>query len=127
VACSGAGGWLLEAGGSQLRPPSAESAAGSGAVVRIAPSLAACPASKQQLVLIATARFPVIDPASVTFYVDEARVEAHGRNLKGAAIRWLGAGRAGTDLCPEPKVDGASQSCAWVVGRDLSADPTADT
>jgi hypothetical protein len=127
VACSGAGGWLLEAGGAQLRPPSAEAAAGSRAVVRAAPSLAACPQSKQQLTLLATGRYPVLDPATVTLYVDEARVEAHGKNLKGAQVRWLGAGHAGTDSCPEPKAEAAGQSCAWVVGRELSADPTADT
>jgi hypothetical protein len=127
VACSGAGGWTFEAGGAQLRPPSAESSVGVAAVVRVAPSLGACATSKQQLVLMTTARFPVLDPASVTFYVDEARVEAHGRNLTGASIRWLGAGRSGSDVCPEPKVDGVVQSCAWAVGRELSADPSADT
>jgi hypothetical protein len=127
VACAGAGGWTLEAGATQLRPPAAESAAGTSVVVRVAPNLAACATSKQQFVLIATGRFPALEPGSVTLYVDEARVEAHGRNLKGAMIRWLGPGHSGNDTCPEPKVDANGQSCGWVVGRDLSADPTADT
>lgn len=127
VACAGAGGWTPEAGGTQLRPPSADVAAGSSVVVRVAPSFAACASAKQQVMLIATGHFPVFEAASVTLYVDEARVEAHGRNLKGAQIRWLGAGHSGTDACPEPKTDAAGQSCAWVVGRDLSADPGADT
>lgn len=126
VACAAAGGWVLEAGGTQLRPPSAEAAAGSSVVVRAATSFSACASSKQPLTLVATGRFPVLEPASVTLYVDEARVEAHGRNLKGAQLRWLGPGHAGTDACPEPKTDAAGQSCAWVVGRDLSADPAAD-
>jgi len=127
LACTASGGWYLEAGGTQIRPPSAETAAGTSVVVRVAPNAAACATSKQQLVLLATGRYPVFDPASITLYVDEARVEAHGRNLKGASVRWLGAGHSGTDSCPEPKGDGAAQSCAWVVGRELSADPSADT
>lgn len=127
VACAATGGWVLEAGGTQIRPPSAESAAGTSVVVRVAPSFTQCLQSKQQLRLIATGRYPVLDPGSVTLYVDEARVEANGRSLKGAQVRWLGAGRSGTDACPEPKTDNGVQSCAWVVGRDLSADPGADT
>lgn len=127
VACTAAGGWTLEAGGAHLRPPSAETAAGSSVVVRVAPSAAACATSQRQLLLIATGRFPVLEPSSVVLYVDEARVEAHGRNLKGAMVRWLGAGRSGTDTCPEPKAEASGQSCGWVVGRDLSADPGADT
>lgn len=127
VACAASGGWTLEAGGGQLRPPSAESAAGTSVVVRVAPSFGACLQSKQQVILIATGRFPQLDPASVTLFVDEARVEAHGKGLKGAQLRWLGAGHSGTDACPEPKNEGGQQSCAWVVGRDLSADPAADT
>lgn len=127
VACSGAGGWLQEAGATQLRPPAAEAAVGTSVVVRVAPSLGACAASKQQVLLIATGRMPALEPGTVTLYVDEARVEAHGRNLKGAMVRWLGAGHSGTDTCPEPKTDANGQSCSWVVGRDLSADPGADT
>jgi hypothetical protein len=110
-----------------MRPPSAETAAGTSVVVRVAPSLGACLQTKQQLTLLTTGRFPVLDPASVTLYVDEARVEAHGRNLKGAQLRWLAAARSGTDACVEPKAEAAGQSCAWVVGRELSADPAADT
>jgi hypothetical protein len=127
VACATAGGWLPEAGGAQLRPPSAEAAAGTSVVIRVAPNLGACVQSKQQLTLLATGRFPVLEPGSVTLYVDEARVEAHGRNLKGAQLRWLGAGRSGTDACVDPKTEPTGQVCAWVVGRELSADPAADT
>ncbi|HYQ14239.1 MAG TPA: hypothetical protein VEQ58_00720, partial [Polyangiaceae bacterium] len=129
VACAGSGGWTLEAGGTQLRPPTAETAAGTVVSVRVAPSFSGCAASKQQLLLLATGRFPVLDATSVTLFVDEARVEAHGRNLKGTIIRWLGAGHSGNDSCPEPKTEpnGNGQSCGWVVGRDLSADPSADT
>lgn len=127
VACAASGGWQLEAGGARLRPPSDDAVAGTSTVVRVAPSLAGCAQSQQQVLLIAMGRYPVLDPASVTLYVDEARVEARGRNLKGAQVRWLGAGHSGTDACPEPKTDAAGQSCAWVVGRDLSADPAADT
>lgn len=127
VACAPSGGWAVEAGGAQLRPPSAEAAAGTRVAVRVAASLGQCSQSKQQLTLLATGPFPVIEPASVTLYVDEARVEARGRNLKGAQLRWLGPGHSGTDACPEPKAEATGQSCAWVVGRDLSADPAADT
>jgi hypothetical protein len=127
VACTVSGGWSFEAGGTAVRPPSADAAAGSAVVVRVAPNLGACLQSKEQLTLLATGPFPSFDPASVTLYADEARVEARGRNLKGAQLRWLGAGHSGVDACPEPKTDAAGQSCAWVVGRDLSADPAADT
>jgi hypothetical protein len=127
VACSAVGGWSLEAGGAQLRPPGAESAAGSNVVVRVAPSWGGCAQSKEQRRLLVTGRFPVLEPASVTLYVDEGRVEARGHGLKGAQLHWLGAGHSGTDACPEPKTEGAAQSCAWAVARDLSADPAADT
>ena len=127
VACAAAGGWALEAGGAQLRPPKDEAAAGSSVMLRVAPSLGACPQTRQQLTLLVTGRFPALDPGSVTLYVDEARVEAHGHNLKGAQLRWLASGRSGTDACVEPKSDAAGQSCAWIVGRELSADPVADT
>jgi hypothetical protein len=127
VACGAGGGWLLEAGGSQLRPPSAETAVGARTVVRVAQSWAGCSQTQRQLTLIVTGRWPVLEPASVSLFVDEARVEARGKGLKGAQIRWLGAGRSGLDACPEPKTEGAQQSCAWVVGRDLSADPAADS
>ncbi|HVY32524.1 MAG TPA: hypothetical protein VHB79_38565 [Polyangiaceae bacterium] len=127
VACGASGAWTLEAGGAQVRPPSADSAAGTSVVIKVAPSLGACSQSKQQVTLLALGHYPQIDPASVTLFVDEARVEAHGRGLKGAQIRWLGPGHSGTDTCPEPKGEASQQSCAWVVGRDLSADPGADT
>lgn len=127
VACGASGGWTIEAGGSQVRPPGAESAAGTSVVVRVAPTFAGCAQSKQQLLLLALGRYPQVDAASVTLFVDEARVEAHGRGLKGAQIRWLGPGHSGIDSCPEPKGEPAQQSCAWVVGRDLSADPAADS
>jgi hypothetical protein len=65
VACSAAGGWALEAGGALLRPPSAETAAGGSAVVRVAATFAACASTKQQLTLLATGRFPVFEPTSV--------------------------------------------------------------
>jgi hypothetical protein len=127
VACGVPSGWTVEAAGAQVRPPRDESAAGTSAVVRVAASLGGCAQSKQQLVLIATGRYPTLEPASVTLFVDEARVEARGRGLKGAQLRWLGPGHSGTDACPEPKADGAAQSCAWVVGRELPADPSADS
>ena len=41
VACSVAGGWLPEAGGSHVRPPSAEAAAGTSVMIRVAPSFVA--------------------------------------------------------------------------------------
>lgn len=127
VACNVSGGWTPEAGGAQLRPPTAEAAAGTRVAIRVAPSAGACSQSRHQLTLLATGPFPVFEPASVTLYADEARVEARGRSLKGAQLRWLGPGHSGTDACPEPKNDAGGQSCAWVVGRDLSADPAADT
>jgi hypothetical protein len=126
VVCGVSGGWVLEGNGTQVRPPVAEDAAGSRVLVRVAPSWTACAQSKETLTLLATARFPALEASSVAFYVDEARVEARGRNLRGAQLRWLGSGgRSGTDTCVEPKGEGAP-SCAWAVGRDLSSDPSAD-
>ncbi|HEY6079404.1 MAG TPA: hypothetical protein VIW29_11405 [Polyangiaceae bacterium] len=126
VVCGVSGGWVLEGNGTQVRPPSSDDAAGNHVLVKTAPSWTACGQTKEQLTLLATARFPVLEAASVVFYVDEGRVEARGRSLRGAQLRWLGSGRSGTDTCVEPKTEGAVQSCSWAVGRDLSADPTAD-
>lgn len=127
VACTVAGGWTLEALGARVRPPSGDDAIGTRVVVRVAQTLGGCPQSTAERVLLVTGRMPAIDPASVVLYVDEGRVEARGRGLKGAQLRWLAPGHAGTDVCPDPKAEGGAQACSWAVGRELSADPGADT
>jgi hypothetical protein len=129
IVCALHGGWVLEGNGTRLRPPKNDDAAGKTISVRAAPNWGACGQTKQTIQLLVTGRFPLIEATSSTLYVDERRAEARGKGLQGAQLRWQSAdaSRSGIDTCVEPRVEPAGQSCAWSVGRDLSADPTADT
>jgi hypothetical protein len=129
IVCALHGGWVLEGNGTRLRPPTNDDAAGRTISVRVAPSWSACGQAKQTINLLATGRLPVLDAASLTLYVDEGRAETRGKGLQGAQLRWQSpdASRSGSDTCVEPRVEATGQSCAWAVGRELSADPGADT
>ncbi len=126
VACPGTSGdWTIEQEGHAVRPPTTEDAVGKAVALNTAATVAACSAATTTLTLVATARWPTIDPGATNVFVDDARVEIAGRGLKGATVQWRVGDRTGADRCVQPQADPAGEKCAISVGRGLPADPTA--
>lgn len=125
VACAPAsGGWTLERDGHAVRPPSAEDAIGQSATVRVSLPNGSCAGGGTPVALLATGRWPAIDPASVAVWVDEARAELRGKRLKGVRLVSQGGGARSDDICIEPRIDGANEVCTFAVGRKLPAAPS---
>ena len=128
VACGApGGGWTLEGNGHAVRPPTADTAIGHATDSKIAADAGGCASSKATLSLVVTAGWPVLDPASIVFAPDEARVELRGRRLKGMGIVWNTATGVAIDICQEPKLEPNAEHCSFAVGHGLSADPTGNT
>jgi hypothetical protein len=128
VACAPpSGGWVLENRGTSLRPPVNADAIGEEVELKVAADLAGCPTSTKTIKLVATDKFPTLDPTSATLHVDEGRFELRGRSLVGVGIAWKAGGASGSDVCRDPKQDGGLRQCRWAVGRSLPADPAALT
>jgi hypothetical protein len=121
------GGWVLENRGSSVRPPTNTDALGEEVELKIAPDASGCSSSTKTLKLVATEKFPTLDPTSATLYVDEGRFELRGRGLAGVGIAWKSGAASGSDVCRDPKQDGGLRQCRWAVGRTLPADPSAFT
>jgi hypothetical protein len=126
VACPGtAGDWAIDPDGRAVRPPTVDDAVGKAVELKVAVNGAACGPAASALTLVATGRWPAIDAAGTTLFVDDARVELRGRGLRGAVVRWQSGQRGGEDRCVAPQTDAAGEKCAVAVGRGLPADPTA--
>ncbi len=124
VACDASvGGWSAEAGGHMLRPPSDADAIGEAVVLKIAPDASACADTTSTLTLVATARWPAFDLASLVFSPDDGRLDAKGHRLQGVSVVWSSDGDHGSDMCRDPTTEGGSQRCTWAVARGASADP----
>ena len=126
VACSPpGGGWSIEAASSSraLRPPSSLEAIGKAVQIKVARSLAECGADSGTVELVASARLPNIDPASVTLQPDQGKVEVRGHRLAGVAVAWRSNTASGVDVCESPQVDNGIEHCVFDVGRGLPADP----
>src|SRR5688500_6931236 len=88
VGCSPPGGGrVLDTSGHFVRPPFLDDAVGKAVELKIAGDPSLCAKSTTTLALIAPGRWPYIDPTSV-FAVDESRVEARGRRLRGVGLAW---------------------------------------
>jgi hypothetical protein len=126
VACAAtAGGFRTEPGGRAVRPPSSEAAVGTSAELPVALSPADCAHATLAVKLVATGRWPTLDPTSFVLSLDEGRLEGHGRGLRGLLVTWpTEVGRA-SDTCREPNGVGGAEACAWGVPKKLSADPSA--
>ena len=128
VACAGdAGEWKVEQDGRAVRPPPGEDAVGRLVELHVAANATTCASSVSKLTLVATGRFPAIDPDATTLFVDDARVELQGRGLKGAAVVWHFGGRSGVDYCVQPQFQGAVERCAVAVGHGFPAVPNGAT
>lgn len=126
TACPGSSGdWTIEQDGHAVRPPTADDAAGKAVELKVAANGATCGATSSSLTLVATGRWPAIDQAATTLFVDDARVELRGHGLRGAVVRWQTGQRGGEDRCVAPQVDATGERCTVAVGRGLPADATA--
>src|SRR6185312_5061456 len=127
VLCGAAsGGWSLDPDGRAIRPPATDDAIGRSVDVKVAPTSGACATAATTLTLVATNRFPVPDATATTLFVDEARLELHGRGLRGAIVRWFSQGHAGEDRCIQPQADASGEKCSVAVARGMPADPSAN-
>jgi len=124
VACGPpGGGWSLEASSRALRAPTSNEAIGKAVTLKVASSVALCATEPSSLELVATARPPSIDPASVLLLLDQGKVELHGSRLAGTAVAWRSNTASGVDVCETPKLENGAERCTFDVGRGLSADP----
>jgi hypothetical protein len=126
VLCPGTtGDWSVDPDGRAVRPPAADDAIGKAVEAKTAASTAACSTATTPITLVTTGRWPTVDAAASSLFVDDARVELHGRNLRGTVVRWQLGDRAGEDRCVQPQTDATGERCAVAVGRGLPADPAA--
>ena len=121
-----AGGWSVEAADRRIVVPPAPTAANLARTldVKIADSVAGCPASKQTVTLVALGAWPELDSTGVTFWPDDGRLELRGQRIKGVQVAWSVAGddkKTGSDVCVEP-TGTKSQTCAIPVSAGLPAD-----
>jgi hypothetical protein len=127
VACgTPSGGWTVENAGHALRPPSSATTVGGVTEFAVANTPGACAQAPVTAKLVVTGVWPVFDAGSFTLALDEGRLEARGRGLRGVLVTWpvSGGGRS-ADACGDPKTAAGTESCAWGVPKTLSADPTA--
>ena len=128
VVCgTAAGGWVVGAGGTMLRPPTGDRSIGKPVDVRVAATADACSGSGSTLTLIATGRAPTLDLSMTTLAIDEARLDIHGAHLRGVGVRWRVDARSGIDWCNAPESDATGERCSLAVGRGLPADTNATT
>lgn len=125
-------GWSVESGGRALLPPTGQEAIGRVVDVAIAASPADCGKAATNVRLVATGKIPVLDRASVAWFVDEGRVEADGSALDGSLVSWPGLSRFEADACnvQPPSETGPPKSpgvehCIWSVAKTLSTDVSA--
>lgn len=127
VACAPTtGGWSTEAGSRLVRPPIDPQSVGTSVDLRVAANLASCAKSTAVVTLVATARWPSFDLASIWFAPDEGRLDLEGHGLLGVSIRLLGGDPAiQGDVCRVVTPRDRFEQCSWAVGRDAPADPGA--
>ena len=112
IVCPGVtGDWGVEQEGHALRPPSTEEAVGSAVEVRVAANGAACATASSAVTLVAVGHPATVDAAGTTLFVDEGRVELHGKGLRGAVLRWNVGDRTGDDRCLLPQAEAGGERC----------------
>jgi hypothetical protein len=114
-------GWWLSSDRRFVRPPATASAANRTDEVGIAPNPGSCARPTASLTLLATGRWPEIDPASVSFFPDEGRLQFKGVRLEGVQIVWHAGNRAGRETCLAPTAVGKIQQCELPLPRSLPA------
>ena len=106
-----------------LRPPSSPSEVGKTTSVRVAESTEACDKHGWLQPLVVTAPWPVLEPNEIVAWIDEGRLEARGRNLKGATLRWQAGARAGEGVCLSPIDKGDQELCSLALDKHVQIVP----
>jgi hypothetical protein len=126
VACAVDGGWTFGADHHFLKPPATESSLGQWVDVAVAASEAGCASTKEHVSLVTTGPWPTIDPTSVIFLIDDARLELKGRHLRGARVAFRSGGNVhGEDVCVNPQPDGTGERCSFSLAPGGLATPSA--
>ena len=121
VGCPSSGAWTVDAEGKSVRPPAEDSSIGTVTALKVAPNVAACATATTTVTLVATGRFPTMDPGGATVFVDEGRLEVRGKRLKGVRFDGSAAIGSGGDACTDPRAEGAVETCSVVVPPALPA------
>jgi hypothetical protein len=127
VACGAPGGGFTLESDHAVKPPVADDAVGVAIEMKVAANPAACVDTKSTITLIATGRFPSVDPFGTVVAVDDARIELRGRRLRGVRVTSRAGTKVAEDTCLDPKPEGNSERCTLAAPRGLPADPTAIT
>ncbi len=115
-------GWTTDGARKTIRPPANAGEADRRADISVAEDTGACAHAATPLTVIVTAVWPEIDPASVTWYPDEGRIEYKGRRLDQSQVAWQSDKLSGQESCLAPTVVGKTESCTVPIHRNLPAD-----
>jgi hypothetical protein len=115
-------GWLVSSDRRSLLPPATATAANRSFDVSVAADAGRCTHPEHTLTVLATGPWPEIDPAGVSLFPDEGRLELKGSHLDGLQVVWQAGGHTGRELCLAPVSSGKAQSCAIPLQRKLPAD-----
>jgi hypothetical protein len=128
VACMpGTGAWRVDPSGRALRPPTSDTAIGAVVELKVAANFGECAKTPTIVRLVATAPWPTFDASSITLALDEGRLEAKGRGLRGALVTWPVEPSRASDTCRAVKNEGPVETCTWAVPKTSSADPATST
>jgi hypothetical protein len=115
-------GWTIDAGGTSVTPPSSASEIGEASTLTVAANAAACASSNETIDFVAVGPAPQVDRTSAAFDSDAGVVTLHGHALKGVVLAWTIGTQSGSDVCGDPQVTGADETCAFALPKSLSTD-----
>ena len=115
-------GWSASGDRQSVRPPDAASVSNRTVEVEVAKDPTGCARAKSALTLIALAHPPEIEPASITFFADEGRIELRGTNLEQSQILWQSSKHIGQETCLAPTAVGKLQQCSVPLESKLPLD-----
>ena len=113
-------GWRMAADDRAVSVDAA-AAIGARAEVRVAASGAACAAAAAQTWIV-TGHLAALEPAGITLWADEGRLELRGKGLAGTTVAWQAGAQSGRDTCQLPETVDKSERCTVAVGRGVPVD-----
>lgn len=111
-------GWTATADRRSVRPPETATVTNRTVEIRVAAE-GDCQRGSTTITLNATGPWPDIDPATVSFYPDEGRLDFKGRRLEQVQVRWRAQDRSGQQVCITPTASGKNQQCVIPLERKL--------
>lgn len=116
------GGWTVDARGTKLRPPQDPSLIGKSNTIRVAPSFAACSASKDTDTLVVTGPIPQVEQRTTDLWLDEDHLDVRGTNLDGSRLEWEAEGEHGSDKCLAISKPNGQQTCSYTINKTTPVD-----